>query len=64
MVSGALKPLLEMGRVGSSVNRIIRSSAEGDPPGSEFNAVVAMDGGKRDEISGVEGTDSGIDTRY
>ena len=31
---------------------------------SEFNSGVALDRGKRDEISGVEGTDSGIDTRY
>ena len=53
-----------MGRRGSSVNRIIRSSAKGDPPGSEFNAGDAIDGGKRDEISGVEGTDSGIGTRF
>ena len=45
VVSGAVKPLLDMGRGGSSVNRITRSSAEGDPPGSEFNAGVAMDGG-------------------
>ena len=36
-------------------------TVEKDP---EFNAGVAMDGGKRDEISGVEGTDIGIDTRY
>ena len=42
VVSGALKPLLDMGRGGSSVNRITRSSAEGDPPGIEFNAGIAM----------------------
>ena len=64
LVSGALRPLLDMGRGGSSVNRITRSSAEGHPTGSEFNAGTLMDGRKRDEISGVEGTDSGIDTRY
>ena len=64
VVSGALKRLLDMGRGGSSVNRITRSSAEGDPSGSEFNSGVAMYGGKRDEISAVEGTGSGIDTRY
>ena len=64
LVSGALKPLLDMGRGGSSVNRIIRSWAEVESIGSEFNAGIVMDGRKRDEISGVEGTDSGIDTRY
>ena len=64
VVSGALEPLLDMGRGGSSVNRITRSQTEGHPPSSEFNAGVAMDRGKRDEISGVEGTDSGIDTGY
>ena len=64
VVSGALEPLLDMGRGGSSVNRVTRSSTEGHPPSSEFNTGVAMDGGKRDEISGVEGTNSGIDTCY
>ena len=64
VVSGALEPLLDMRRGGSSVNRVTRSSTEGHPPGSEFNTGVAMDGGKRDKISGVEGTDRGIDTRY
>ena len=64
VVSGALEPLPDMGRGGISVNRVTRSSTEGHPPGSDFNAGVAMDGGKRDEISGVEGTDSGIDTRF
>ena len=64
VVSGAQKPLPDMGRGGSSVNRVTRSSTEGHPPGSEFNAGVAVDGGKDDEILGVEGTDSGIDTLY
>ena len=64
VVSGALDPLLDMGRGGSSVIRVTRSSTEGHLPGSEFDAGVAMDGGKRDKKSGVEGTDSGIDTRY
>ena len=44
--------------------RSIGLPTEGHPPSSEFNAGIAMDRGKRDEISGVEGTDSGIDTRY
>ena len=64
VVSGAIELLLDMGRGGSSVNRVTRSSTEGHPPCSEFDDGVAMDRGKRDEISGVEGTDSGIDTRY
>ena len=64
MVSGALEPLLYMGRGGSSVNRVTRSPTDGHPPSDEFNAGVAMDRGKCDELSGVEGTDSGIDTRY
>ena len=63
VVSGALEPLLDMGRGGSSIDRVTRSSTNGYPPSSEFNAGVAMDRGKCDEISGVEGTDSGIDTR-
>ena len=54
VLSGALKPLLDMGRGGSSVNQVTRSPTEGHPPSSEFDAGVAMDRGKRDEISGVE----------
>ena len=61
-LSGAFKPLLDMGLGGIKVNRVTRSSAEGDPTGSEFNAGVAMDGRKRDEMSRFDGTDSGIDT--
>ena len=64
VVSGALEPLLDMGRGGNLVNRVTRSSTEGHPLCFEFNASVAMDRRKRDEVSGVEGTDSGIDTRY
>ena len=58
VVIGALEPMLDMGRGGSSVNRVTRSPTEVHPPGSEFNAGAAMDGGKRDERSGVESTDS------
>ena len=54
VVSGALEPLLDMGRGGSSVNRVTRSSTEGHPPSSELNAGLAMDREKRDKISGVE----------
>ena len=64
VVSGALEPLLDMGRGGNSVNRVIRSPTEGHPPGSEFNVGVAMDGRNCDKISGVEVNDSGIGTRY
>ena len=35
VVSGALKPLLDMGSRGSSINRTTRSSAESDPPSGE-----------------------------
>ena len=63
VVSGALEPLLDMKRAGSSVDRDTRSPTEGHPPSSEFNAGVEMDRGKRDETWGVEGTESGIDTR-
>ena len=62
--SGTLKPLLSMGRGRSSVDRITRSSAEGDHLVSDHNVGVAMDRGERDEISGVEDTDGGIDIRY
>ena len=42
LVSGTLKPLFDMGRGGSSVNRITLSSTERDPTGSEFNAGVVV----------------------
>ena len=64
VVSGTLKPLISMGRGRNSVDRITRSLAEGDHLGSEHNVGVAMDRGDRDEISGVEDTDGGIDIRY
>ena len=48
----------------NSVNRITRSSIEGDHLGSEYDVGVAMDRGKWDEISGVEDTNCGIDIRY
>ena len=35
-----------------------------DPPCGEYNAGVAMDRRECEEISGVEDTDSGVDTRY
>ena len=64
VVPGTLKPLLGMGRRRNSVDRVIRSSAEGDPPGGEYNVGVAMDHRERNEISVVEDTDSRVDTGY
>ena len=61
-VPGTLKPLLGMGSGRNSVDRVSRSSAEGYPPGGEYNVGVAMNRRERDEISGVEDTDSGVDT--
>ena len=57
VVPGTLKPLLDMGRGRNSVD-------QGDPPGGEYNVGVAMDRRERDEISGVEDTDSRIDAHY
>ena len=62
VVSVALEPLLHMGRGRNSVNRVTRPSAEGHPVRGELDAGIAVDRGKRDEISRVEGTDSGIIT--
>ena len=64
VVPGTLKPLFSVGRGRNSVNRITRSSAEGDHLGSEHSVGVAVDRGEWDEISGVEDTDAGIDIRY
>ena len=50
VVSGAFEHLLDMGRGRNSVIR------------GKLDAGVAMDRGKRDEISRVEGTNSGINT--
>ena len=49
VVPGALKPLFSVGRGRNSVNRINRSSAEGDPIGSEYDVGVAMDRGECDK---------------
>ena len=64
VVPGALEPLFSVKRGRNSVNRITRSSAEGDHLGSEYDVGVAMDRGECDEISGVEDTNGGIDIRY
>ena len=64
VVPGASETLLDMERGRSSVNRVARSSTEGHPSSSELNAGVEMDRKKRDKLSGVEGTDSGIDIPY
>ena len=63
VVHGALKPLFSVGRGRYSVNRITRSSAEGDHLGSEYDVGVAMDRGECDEKSGVEDINGGIDIR-
>ena len=62
VVSGAFEPLLDMGRGSSSVNRVTRPSTESHPFRGELDAGVAMDRGKCDEMSRVEGTNSGINT--
>ena len=62
VVSGAFEPLLDMGRGRNSVSRVTRPSGDGHPFGGELDAGVAMDRGKRDEISRVDGTNSGINT--
>ena len=62
VVSGAFKALLDMGRGRNSVNRVTRPSAEDHHFRDELGAGFVMDRGKRDEISRVEGTNSGINT--
>ena len=64
VVPGTLKPLFSVGRGRNSVNRINRSSVEGDHIGGERNVGVAVDRGECDKISGVEDTDGGVDIRY
>ena len=61
LVSGALEPLLDMGRGRNSVNRATQSPAEGHSFCGEYERV-AMDRGKCDEISRVESTNSGVNT--
>ena len=53
VVSGAFEPLLDMGRGRNSVSRVTRSSAERHPFRGELDAGVAIDPGKRDELSRV-----------
>ena len=62
VVSGAFEHLLDMGRGRVSVSRVTRPSAEGHPFRGELDAGSAVDRGKRDEISRVDGTNSGINT--
>ena len=62
LVTGVLKPLLDMGCGRNSVNRATQSSAEGHYFCGELNAGVAVDRGERDEISRVEDTNSGVNT--
>ena len=62
VVSGAFEHLLDMGGGRNSISRVTRPSAEGHPFRVELDAGVAVDRGKRVEISRVDGTNSGIDT--
>ena len=65
MVSGAFERLLDMIDMGlgrTSVSRVTRPSAEGHPFCGDLDAGIAMERGERDEISRVEGTNSGINT--
>ena len=61
---GSRKPLLNMGCVRDSVDRITRSQTKGDTLGGEHDAGFAMDRTKCDEISGVEDTNGKINIRY
>ena len=62
VVSGAFKPLLDMRRGRNSVSQVTRPKAEGHPFRGELDADIAMDRGKHDEKSGVEGTNSRINS--
>ena len=62
VVSGAFEPLLDIGRGIYSVSWVTRPLVEGHPFCGELDAGVAVDRGKGDEISRVEGTNSGINT--
>ena len=62
VLSGAFEHLFDVGRGKNSVSRVTRPSAEGHFFRGELNAGVAVDRGKRDEISKVNGTSSGINT--
>ena len=64
VVTRAYKPLLSVGCRRNSVDRVTRSSAEGDHLGSKHDAGITMDRRKFDEVQGVEHTHGGIDTRY
>ena len=64
VISGTLKPLFSVGRGRNWVDRITRSSTEGDHLGSEQYVGVAMDRGEFDEIPGIEDNNGGIDIRY
>ena len=56
LVSGALKPLLDMGRGRNSVNRAARSPTEGHSFCGEHDAGAAMDRGEFDEKLIIEST--------
>ena len=56
------KPFPSVGCRRDSVNRVIRSSAEGDHLGSKHDVGVTMDRRKCNEVQGVEDTYGRIDT--
>ena len=62
LVPGATESLLDTGCGRNSVNRATQSTAKGHSFCGELNAGVAMDRGEHDEISRVEGTNSGVNT--
>ena len=64
VVTGTLKPLFSVENGRNSVDRVTRSSAEGDHLGSEYDVGIALDRGECDEISRVEETNGVIDKRY
>ena len=64
VVPGAYKPLFSVGCIRNSVNRVTRSSAEGDHLGSKHDVGFTVDRRKCNEVQGVEDTYGGIDTRY
>ena len=50
VVPGAFKPLFSVGCRRNSVNRVTRSSAEGDHLGSKYDVGATMDQRKCNEI--------------
>ena len=49
-IPGAFKPLLSAGCIRNSVDRVTRTSAEGDHLGSKYDVGVTVDRGKCNEL--------------